>query len=163
MVLIGASKINLRHHKLDGWTLKYGSSCPHRESFKKQKLMSPQSNVDVTYCISSSILSISKSRQQKRKNFYFLFDLVNDTYHMGLALCLWSHSRVWPSSINYTSNSKTYNTNATFALRTYMHARTQRGTHRHLRPPISLSIRLALTLTGFREIAGLSCGRWGEQ
>lgn len=39
-------------------------------------------------------------------------------------------------------------------------------THTHtqtpLLPAISLSIRLALTLTGFREIAGLSCGCWEE-
>lgn len=148
MVLIRASKMNRRHFNLDGWTLK-DNNRPHSDI--------------TTIKWRCHLLYFRFSPEYLQVNFYFLYDLVNGTFRMGLALCLWSHSRVWPSSLNYTSNSKTYNTNATFALRTHMHARTQRGTHRHLRPPISLSIRLALTLTGFREIAGLSCGRWGEQ
>lgn len=66
------------------------------------------------------------------------------------ALCL--------KSFKYTTDLKSMQDKNLQFTHTHMHI----DPHTHSLPPISLSIRLALTLTGFREIAGLSCGCWGE-
>lgn len=62
-------------------------------------------------------------------------------------------------------NSKKCNINAIFGFQDNVHKCTSTitQTHTHFRPPISLTIQLALTPTGFREIAAWAVGVGGDQ
>ena len=81
--------------------------------------------------------------------------------HKHLWFCTLSIRRIPFNTALHVEHTNTHTD--THTPRAYTHTHTHTHTHAGLRPAISLSVGLALTLTGFREIAGLSTGRRGRQ